>query len=168
MTTSIPKHRRRTPWIIGAIVLVGIGMVVGGNWTSIRLRFSVLKLRSAEDTEEFSRFRESVSLFQTTGNPAFRYAGRLLGDENTWVSMLARTILHDARIEVRLKNGKILNGKFNGELDNNNTAIILRPPLDISVFNSENIDNVVIVAGDPHDPEIIPLSIPDTTWWSTQ
>jgi len=165
---SSQSKRRGFVWLIAAVVLIGVGMMVWGNWTSIRLKYSVFRLRTANSAEEISRFRETVSLFQTTGNPALRYAGQLLSEENTWVYTMARIILHDAKIEVHLTNGKILNGKFSGKFDNNASSIILRPPLDKSVFDIENIDKVVIVAGDPQDPEIIRLNVPDTTWWSTQ
>jgi len=48
MTTSTPSsnRRRRTPWIIGGIVLVGVGLVVGGNWDSIRIRYYVYRIES--------------------------------------------------------------------------------------------------------------------------
>ena len=33
------SRRRKTPWIIGGIVLVGVGMVVWGNWTRLLFEF---------------------------------------------------------------------------------------------------------------------------------
>ena len=57
MTTSTPKHRRRTPWIIGGIVLVGVGMVVVGNWESIKIHYWVGHLRNCgiENDREYEK-----------------------------------------------------------------------------------------------------------------
>ena len=44
MTTSTPNPRRRTPWIIGGIVLVGVGLVVGGNWKTLLVEYHSYQL----------------------------------------------------------------------------------------------------------------------------
>ena len=36
MTTSTPSHRRRTPWIIGSVVLVGVFVTATVHWEGTR------------------------------------------------------------------------------------------------------------------------------------
>ena len=45
-SSKTKPRRTRIAWLIGVIVLMGVGMVVWGNWDSLRIRYYVYQIES--------------------------------------------------------------------------------------------------------------------------